>query len=159
MFPFMMHSGSGVTITLVGSSTSATATITLPAASAAGDLAVLFDVAKSIDVTTPSFVSPSGFSTIMSDLTGTVGGVGVRSNPTHKVLTGGESLLTGMNGTGSNTKMARVYRIAGGSWTSSGSWPSVKGISATVPTGGNVDPSTGMGAGTSAGVMFGMVWV
>lgn len=56
--------GGGIELTVVGSNASAIDTVPLPVGSAAGDLAVLFDLSLG---GSPAFVTPSGFTAVVSD--------------------------------------------------------------------------------------------
>lgn len=109
------------TISFFGSSTSSSSTITWPASTAAGDYAVLFDLAVNGTASAPASVTPSGFSAIGSSLTDTTAAIGSRFNCWYKVLVGGETTLTGMNGNATNSKMLAVFRKTSGTWGSAAS--------------------------------------
>lgn len=94
------------TLAYAASATSSAATITIPATAQAGDLAVLFDLARDI-VSTPTLVTPSGWTTI-SDLTGGRGAAVL----SYKILAAGEpgSTITGMDGNSADAKSLVVFR-------------------------------------------------
>lgn len=119
-FPILFPAAAGFTgtISFFGSSTSTGSTITWPASVAAGDLAILFDLAVNFPAPAPASVTPSGFSAIGSSLTDTTSGAGSRLNCWSKVLVGGESTLTGMNGSAENSKLLAVFRKTAGTWGS-----------------------------------------
>lgn len=94
--------GASVALALFGSAIANAATITWPASVAAGDVAVLFDVAGS---TGPAAVTPSGFTNHVNVTDGFV-----RNMISSKVCTGSESgSLTGMSSTTMN-KVLLVFR-------------------------------------------------
>jgi len=105
------------TISFVGgAANSNSATISLPGSPAAGDMALIFDIAASGSSAIPSSVTPSGFTAFGTSQTTTGGGRGWRFNKSYKVLVGGESSLTGMSGNDINSKIAMVFRKSAGTW-------------------------------------------
>jgi hypothetical protein len=99
------------TISLFASAISDTSTITVPSGVEAGDFMVLFDIAFNTS-TTPTLVTPSGFTTIEDG-----NGVNGRINTSRKqVLSSADAgtTLTGMNGNSSNNKILLVFRGTSG---------------------------------------------
>lgn len=86
--------------------TSTASTITIPATAQAGDLAVLYDLARNI-IGTPTLVTPSGWTTL-SDLTGGTGAAVL----SYKILVAGDpgGTVTGMDGTSADAKSLVVFR-------------------------------------------------
>lgn len=84
---------------------SATNSITIPATAKAGDVAVLYDVARSSSV--PSLVTPPGWANKVSDTVSSA-----RFAVSIKVLTGDDpgATITGMSGADQNEKMVVVFR-------------------------------------------------
>lgn len=85
---------------------SGTDTITIPAAAAAGDLAILYDLARSI-ASAPTLVTPSGWTTLSALQRSPVSAV-----LSYKILAAGEpgSTITGMNGNIADVKTLVVLR-------------------------------------------------
>jgi hypothetical protein len=85
---------------------SGTDTITIPAAAAAGDLAILYDLARSI-ASAPTLVTPSGWTTLSALQQSPVSAV-----LSYKILAAGEpgSTITGMNGNIADVKTLVVLR-------------------------------------------------
>lgn len=109
------------TIGFHNSSLNAASSVSMPGGVASGDLAVLFDFAMQSGAI-PTDVSPSGFTRIGSSQTSINGGIGVRFNMFSKVLTGGESTVTGMSDGIILTKNLLVFRVTGGgTWSAAGS--------------------------------------
>jgi len=93
-------------------------TIVIPADGAAGDIAVLLDMAFD-EGSLPASVTPSGWTTIGTSLTvnGTV--QRIRQNASYKILIGGDpgSSITGMSATSQTTgKVIYVFRKTSGTW-------------------------------------------
>ncbi len=86
--------------------TSAASTITIPATAQAGDLAVLYDLARNSSGT-PTLVTPAGWTTL-SDLTGGTGAAVL----SYKILVAGDpgGTVTGMDGTSADAKSLVVFR-------------------------------------------------
>jgi hypothetical protein len=105
-------------ISFVGATFSAGSTISWPGGIAAGQLALMFDIAGNGSTTTPSSVTPSGFAAVegVGSLTASSGApLRVRYNAWRKTLAGGESTLTGMAGDFA-FKMLAVFAKTGGTW-------------------------------------------
>lgn len=98
---------------LAESATSTTASITIPAASQEGDIAVLFDTAIQSSTTQPTTVVPSGFNTIVN--TGFSGNFACRGIFSYKILTASDpgTSITGLDGTFAERKIMAVFRIVG----------------------------------------------
>lgn len=94
------------TLAYVASADSSAATITIPATAQAGDLAVLYDLARNI-IGTPTLVTPSGWTTL-SDLTGGTGAAVL----SYKILGAGDpgATITGMDGNIADAKSLEVFR-------------------------------------------------
>src|SRR5512139_531831 len=107
----------GATLTFVTSVTSVTASITIPASSAANDIAILFDVAGDYP-TAPSDVAPAGWTLIGTSLTALGAASNTRSSVRYKVIAGGEpgTSVTGMSGSGYMDKFMLVFRKSAGTW-------------------------------------------
>ncbi|MBP6734028.1 MAG: hypothetical protein KAX51_04535 [Chromatiaceae bacterium] len=105
--PFAAPVGTGVYH--VATAASADATITIPAAAAVGDLAVLLDACDSSGAITS--VVPAGWTLIKALLVTTA----ERHNSSYKILTSGDpgATLTGMTAAIQN-KLLFVFRLAGG---------------------------------------------
>lgn len=102
------------TIGFHDSAMAAASSVSMPAGIAAGDLAVLFDFA--LDTSVPTDATPSGFTAIGTSQTSLNGGIGIRWNQSYKVLTGGETTVTGMSAF-LVAKNLLVFRVTGaGSW-------------------------------------------
>lgn len=107
---FSIADATAQSISVVGTSSSTSSTITAPSGISAGDLIVLIDMAvKSPGI--PTTVTPTGFVLAASNLTAPV-----RANISIRVADGTESgtSITGMNGTGANNKAMIVLRSAAG---------------------------------------------
>lgn len=94
------------TLAYVDYATSTSASITIPAAAQAGDLAILYDLARSI-ASAPTLVTPSGWTTL-SDLQQSP----VSAVLSYKILAAGEpgSTVTGMDGNSADAKSLVVLR-------------------------------------------------
>lgn len=92
---------SGITMSFVTSQTFTTTSFVIPAASQAGDIAILFDHSSSTTNTVPSgWTSITGVST-----------TGIRQNISRKILTSGDLSGNLISGMGSNPrKIVLVYR-------------------------------------------------
>lgn len=103
------------TISFVGSSTAAASSVSMPGGIAAGDIAVFFDYALEGGGVIPTDVAPSGFTRIGASQTA-ASTAGVRWNQFYKVLTGGETTVSGMSAlvTGKNLLVFRI--IGSGAW-------------------------------------------
>lgn len=109
------------TISFHNSSTNAADTVSMPGGIAAGDLAVLFDLAVQSG-SIPADVTPSDFTVIGSSQSSLSGGIGVRWNMFYKVLTGSETTISGMSDGILLGKTIMVFRVTGGgAWGSPGS--------------------------------------
>lgn len=97
-------------VTFVDSSTSLTTSITIPAGSQSGDLAVLFDIAIQSSTSQPTTVVPTDFNTIVN--TGFSGNFACRGIFSYKILTESDpgASITGMDGTFSERKILAVFR-------------------------------------------------
>jgi hypothetical protein len=104
--PYVAAGGGGGTTSLAfhDSSTSAVATISVPAGLEAGDLMVLSDFA--FNTTNPTLVTPSGFTNWINAGDGANARLGV----SYKIAIGDETTLTGMDGNLADNKILAVYR-------------------------------------------------
>lgn len=138
-------------ITFVDFSESTAATIDMPVGIAAGDIAVLHDVAG--DVVSPASVYPSGFTAIGTSQTDTSGGIFVRLNVSYKILSGSETTITGMSaGALATYKTLTVYRKTG-----SYSWNAPASVGAELLVAGGV-ASKSVVVGTAPLVVIGACW-
>lgn len=88
-------------------------TLTIPAHSQTGDVAVLFDTASNATTVIPTTTTPSGFTTINdASVSNFTLGNAVRSVCSYKVLVGTEAntSITGMNGGDANSKVLVLFR-------------------------------------------------
>lgn len=119
------------TLAYVAGATSSGSTITIPATAQAGDLAVLYDLARNLLVFYPTLVTPSGWTTLL-DLQGNGNTSSILS---YKILEAGDpgATITGMDGNTSDAKSLAVFRAT----------PSLAGVtvleSAEQYTAGNPD--------------------
>lgn len=119
------------TLAFVANATSSAATITIPAAAQAGDLAVLYDLARNVIASYPTLVTPSGWTTLL-DLQGNGNTSSILS---YKILEAGDpgATITGMDGNSADAKSLVVFRAT----------PSLAGVtvleSAEQYTAGNPD--------------------
>lgn len=108
-----------INVTFIGSATSTTNTITLPASSKVGDFAILFDFSfnsgAALLAGVPSAVVPSGWTNLYNNTLGPaaiLGGsfYGIRSLISYRILTSdGSSTITGMNAD-ADSKIILVFR-------------------------------------------------
>jgi len=126
-------------------------TITVPAAAAEGDFAILFDHARNAS-TVPTEVVPTGWTQIGTSLTGTA----TRNVISYKKLVSGdpESVITGMNGNSQDSKALLVFRASSGVDTIS---PSTWNGEAT--NGDPVEQNVAASGGTAPLIVFGMAGV
>lgn len=120
----MATSGGGIDLSYVGAATSTSTSVTAPGGIASGDLAIYMDLATSF-AEIPAAVTPSGFTNILN-AGGALSGDDVRCMVSYKILTGGETSITGMNGIEQENKCLLVYRpdksvtsvlpLSGASW-------------------------------------------
>jgi hypothetical protein len=105
-FFFIDDAGGVSSVTFVNSASSTGSTITIPADAAAGDIAVLYDLAQ-MSSGLPTLVTPSGWTNRVNSTINTT-----RSAVATKVLVGGDPGLsiTGMDGNSSDKKMIVVFR-------------------------------------------------
>lgn len=99
-------------LTFIDSALSSTGTITVPATSQVGDLAILLDAAGDFGNSIPSEVVPSGFTLLDSDGSSNSSG-GIRSVLSYRILTAGQpgSSITGKSsGAGEYGKIMLVFR-------------------------------------------------
>lgn len=82
-------------------------TIAIPSGCVAGDLLVLLDVANASTSTIPSSVTPSGFTNLAN--LGVTGTTSMRAALWYRLATGSETTLTGLNGTGDNSKVLLCF--------------------------------------------------
>ena len=117
------------TVSCVSTGASSSSTINIPSGVTTGDTVVLVDQALS-STSTPTAVTPSGFTSILTQSGGTYG----RYNISYKVITDpadAGTTLTGMNGD-TNKKIILVFRGSRGySRTTSGSDVSSGGFNTT----------------------------
>jgi len=95
------------------SATSTGETITAPADIIAGDLLVIADKAQSTIGSTPTAVTPSGFTSVANSSIGSSGsGTSWRQMFSYKIANGSEAnaSITGMNGSISDNKVMLVFR-------------------------------------------------
>lgn len=103
---FFIDDAAGVSsLSYVGTADSSASTITIPATSQTGDIAILYDLAVSGSI--PTLVTPSGWTNRLNT-TGSTFRLAVCS----KILEAGEpgASITGMNGATVNNKMMMVFR-------------------------------------------------
>lgn len=107
------------TLAYVAGATSSGSTITIPATAQAGDLAVLYDLARGI-VTPPTPATPSNWTTISGLTASTSAGV-----LSYKILVAGDpgATVTGMDGLISDAKSLAVFRAT----------PSLAGVTVLEP--------------------------
>lgn len=94
---------SGPRITFLASGTGTDSSIEIPGSIAAGDICLIFD--NAVDASTPTTVVPTDFTSLVN----TFGGVS-RHITSAKILTGGETAVTGMTGAGFKHWVAAVFR-------------------------------------------------
>jgi hypothetical protein len=139
LFP-ILPSAAISSVSLFAFSTSSSESITLPANILDGDLVILYDLAENI-VGAPSTVVPAGFTSLVNTT------VLSRAIVSYKIAvsTDSSSSKTGMNGSGTNSKLAIILRFnervlgvtAGGTaGEQAGSDPSAQ----VVPSGSAVSP-------------------
>jgi hypothetical protein len=99
--------GTPTSLSYVGSASSTGATITIPATSQAGDIAVLYDVALTSGSTPPTLVTPAGWANRVDEASAVT-----RLAVCTKLLDGSDpgAVITGMNGVDSNDKLMVVFR-------------------------------------------------
>lgn len=144
--------GGGNTISFITSGTSTVSTITIPASSATGDIAVLCQAATAAGGTSPSAVTPSGWTTLSNDFIDAAGdGNSYRVMLSWKKLVGGDSgsSITGMNGSGTNRKGIMIFRGSSANTPSTFSpvstFVTTDPASQTVSTTGKSAPVLGIG--------------
>lgn len=97
----------------VGSSVSVgSASIVMPAGIQAGDFAVMFDTAINVATALPTAVTPAGWTSGTNGASGATHGTRAASN--YKMLTGTETVVTGMVGTLDTIKIMMVFRPLAG---------------------------------------------
>ena len=96
------------TLAYVAGAISSGSTITIPAAAQAGDLAVLYDLARNVIASYPTLVTPSGWTTLL-DLQGNGNTSSILS---YKILEAGDpgATITGMDGNSADAKSLVVFR-------------------------------------------------
>lgn len=128
--PLAAHRTVG-TISLVGAISEVDSNVPLPGGTAAGDLAIHFNIAVQ-NTTIPADINPSGYTRIGTTQTATGGGYGIRWNQHYKVLVDGETSISGITDAIVTAGMVAVFRITGaGNW----SGPQSIGQEATSPSG------------------------
>ncbi|RJG46639.1 hypothetical protein [Mesorhizobium sp. DCY119] len=142
-------------VAVVGSNA---ATITIPADSQAGDLAVMYDFAVSGNPgNAPPTTTPSGWTLITSNNSGDL-----RGSIFYKILTGGDpgANVTGMNGGDINRKVMRVLRgrlpvsaVTTGGWDQNITVTANSPGNINVPASGGSTPLVILGFGASRGTV------
>lgn len=140
------------TLSYLTSTTSTTSSITIPATSQVGDLALLFEFSRNTGASPVTVVTPSGW-TLFTQATAFAVSPGATVTAFYKILVSGDpgTSITAMSGTSGNNKIMAIYRgnipvsyyqAAVNTWNTS-----TNGTisSTTVPMTGLVGPFVGFG--------------